>query len=207
MYNDHKVFSSCSSCLIRPLFFRSQPKLQSPRQVFSQAMGQGHERQRQVLLGDVGHDAAVARFSDDGEPGGTAGRPIMELLIREDLVDAAVVVTRYFGGTLLGSGGLTRAYSQTAAEALRAAGLLYMVPHTEMIATVEYQHFGAVEQAMRREGLPLQQTVFTDVVSFTVRVPVGNEATIEALLADLTAGAALIETGAVVYLADSGAAG
>ena len=82
-----------------------------------------------------------------------------------------------------------------------------MVPHTEMIATVEYQHFGAVEQAMRREGLPLHQTVFTDVVSFTVRVPVGNEATIEALLADLTAGAALIETGAVVYLADSGAAG
>ncbi len=151
----------------------------------------------------IGRGAGAARFSDDGEPGGTAGRPIMEVLIREDVVDTAVVVTRYFGGTLLGSGGLTRAYSQAAAEALRGAGLLRMVPHTEMAATVEYQHFGAVEQALRRLGIALQQTTFTDVVSISVHVPAGEEASFETLLGDLTAGAALVEAGDTVYVAET----
>ena len=150
----------------------------------------------------LGRDAGVARFSDDGEPGGTAGRPIMELMIREDVVDAAVVVTRYFGGTLLGSCGRTRSYGQTATEAVRSAGLARMVPHTVVAATVEYAHFGAIEQALLRAGIELHETAFTDLVTITVRVPTGHEAELESLLADVTAGAALVERGATVYLAE-----
>ncbi len=150
----------------------------------------------------LGRDAGAARFSDDGEPGGTAGRPMMEILIREDVVDAAVVVTRYFGGTLLGSGGLTRAYSQAASQALRAAGLVRMIPHAEMVVTLEYTHFGAVEKALQRAGIGLHEAAFTDVVTVKARVAAGGEAAFASLLADLTAGSAQVEIGGTVYLAE-----
>ena len=100
----------------------------------------------------LGVSGDAGRFSDDGEPGGTAGRPIMEVLLREALVDVAVVVTRYFGGVLLGAGGLTRAYSQSAAGAVRAAGFLSMRPHTEIDVTIDYASLGALEQLLLAYG-------------------------------------------------------
>jgi uncharacterized YigZ family protein len=150
----------------------------------------------------LGREGETARFSDAGEPGGTAGRPMMEALLRDELVDAAVVVTRYFGGTLLGSGGLTRAYSQTAVEALHAAGFARMLPHTEMVVTVEYSRYGALEQALQHAGLGVAGTSFTDCVSVVVRVPSGKESSLASLVADVTAGAGLIEPGATVYLSE-----
>ena len=170
--------------------------------LLSQVRAEHPEARHHAFAYRIGRDGDTARFSDDGEPGGTAGRPIMEVLIREDVVDAAVVVTRYFGGTLLGSGGLTRAYGQAAAEALREAGPARMVPHRQMLATGEYQHFGAIERAVQREGYALQHCVFTDVVSMTVRVPAGDEEALARLLADLTSGAALVEPGDIVYVAE-----
>ena len=74
----------------------------------------------------------LRRFSDDGEPGGTAGMPIMDTLIRSETENALIIVTRYFGGILLGSGGLVRAYSRSAADALSAAGSVTMTPCAEI---------------------------------------------------------------------------
>ena len=124
----------------------------------------------------------------------------MELLLREDLVDAAVVVTRYFGGTLLGSGGLARAYGQAAMTALRAAGFARMRPHSEVRVTIEYGRFGVVEQGLQHAGLSIGDKDFADLVRFTVRVPVGEEAALASMIADLTAGAGLTEVGQTVYL-------
>jgi uncharacterized YigZ family protein len=148
----------------------------------------------------LGREGATARFTDAGEPGGTAGRPIMEVLIRDDVVDAAVIVTRYFGGTLLGSGGLTRAYGQAGAAAVRAAGLAHMRPHTAMHVTIAYGHYRALEQALQNADLGISGAEYTDLVRLRVRIPSGEEAAFGALVADVTAGTGLIEPGLTVYL-------
>lgn len=91
----------------------------------------------------------IMRFSDDGEPGGTAGMPIMDTLIRSDTQDAIIIVTRYFGGILLGSGGLVRAYSKSASDAMNAAGSKLMTPCSEVEFTVDYTRFGGLDGFVR----------------------------------------------------------
>jgi uncharacterized YigZ family protein len=149
----------------------------------------------------LGITGEIARFSDDGEPGGTAGRPIMEMLIKEDIVDAAVIVSRYWGGTLLGSGGLTRAYGQAASGAVKSAGPARMVPHRSVTVTIEYPQYGAVEQMLQHSGLKVGETSFSDLVTVVVFVPSGSLEWFSTSIADLTAGAALVDPGATVYLA------
>lgn len=148
----------------------------------------------------LGTTGEIGRFSDDGEPGGTAGRPIMEVLLREEVVDALVVVTRYFGGVLLGAGGLTRAYSQAAAEAVRAAGFVAMRPHSALRVTVDYTALGALEQLILHAGLSATAKEYAERATLTVPVPTGEEAAFATRIADLTAGAGVVVTGPVVYL-------
>lgn len=148
----------------------------------------------------LGVEGETARFSDDGEPGGTAGRPMMEVLLREDVVDAMVVVARYFGGVLLGAGGLARAYGQAAAEAIRAAGIARMLPHTELRITVDYAQYGALEQALGRAGYTPSGVAYAERVTATVPVPAGEEAAMARTVADLTAGQGAILQGGCVYL-------
>lgn len=94
----------------------------------------------------------LRRFSDDGEPGGTAGMPIMDTLIRSETENALIVVTRYFGGILLGSGGLVRAYSRSAADALSAAGSVTMTPCAEIEFVTDYTRFGGIEGFVRKNS-------------------------------------------------------
>jgi uncharacterized YigZ family protein len=148
----------------------------------------------------LGVEGQVARFSDDGEPGGTAGRPIMEVLLRESLVDAAVVVSRRFGGTLLGAGGLARAYGGAAAMAVRAAGVAAMHPHVRMQVTIDYARLGAVQQEMRRLGLRPPEESYGAQVTLTVAVPSEQCALFRARVSDLSAGQAQITAGETVYL-------
>ncbi len=86
------------------------------------------------------------RFSDDGEPSGTAGKPVLEVINRKGLVKTAVVVTRYYGGILLGAGGLVRAYSQAANLGLEKAGIVERVRHQKIIITMDYQWLGLVKR-------------------------------------------------------------
>ena len=148
----------------------------------------------------LGVSGDAGRFSDDGEPGGTAGRPIMEVLLREEVVDIAVVVTRYFGGVLLGAGGLTRAYSQSAAEAVRAAGFLSMRPHTEIAVTLDYASLGALEQLLSHTGLQALEKEYAERVTLLIPVPAGGETPFSTQVADLTAGAAVLRPGRTIYL-------
>src|ERR671932_782671 len=133
-------------------------------------------------------EAPVARFSDDGEPGGTAGRPIMEVLLHESLVDAAVVVSRRFGGTLLGAGGLARAYGAAAAMAVRAAGVATMYPHIRLQVTIDYARLGAVQQEMRRLRLRPPEESYGGQVTLTVAVPSEQCEMFRARVSDLSAG-------------------
>ena len=94
----------------------------------------------------------ILRWSDDGEPGGTAGMPIMDTLIRSETENALIIVTRYFGGILLGSGGLVRAYSRSAADALSAAGSVTMTPCAEIEFVTDYTRFGGIEGFVRKNS-------------------------------------------------------
>lgn len=110
----------------------------------------------------------LKRFSDDGEPQGTAGKPILAMLEKENLVDVAVVVTRYFGGTLLGTGGLVRAYSHTAKLALEHSGIVTMCLCEEIEIQLEYPLYDIFLTQLEGYSLRTTDTVYTDKVTVTL---------------------------------------
>ena len=131
----------------------------------------------------IGRNAGIMRYSDDGEPSGTAGMPIMEVIKAQGVVNCCVVVTRYFGGVLLGAGGLVRAYTQGCVVGLKAAQVVTMEPSHRYICEVPYPLWDKVQHAMRTMPLQLAGSEFTTAVTFTILV---READAESVLADLT---------------------
>jgi uncharacterized YigZ family protein len=119
----------------------------------------------------VGEHNEVARSSDDGEPSGTAGRPVLEVIRREDVHYCAVVVTRYFGGTLLGAGGLIRAYSAAAREGLYAAGIARAQPMCEVRFVIEYPMLGKVQNQLAETGVETVDVDYAERVTMRVMVP------------------------------------
>ena len=109
--------------------------------------------------------------SDDGEPTGSAGKPALNVLTQRDLENLAVVVTRYYGGTNLGVGGLVRAYSRAVKEAVDAAGVIEEHPHERLEITVAYDDSGTVRSILESEGVAFEAD-YEAVVTFDVRVPV-----------------------------------
>ena len=124
----------------------------------------------------IGANMGVMRYSDDGEPGGTAGMPIIEVMKARGVTNAAVVVTRYFGGVLLGAGGLVRAYSQGAAVALNAAGVGVMHPTARYLMEIPYPMLGRMDFFLKDEPVLVEDKAFTDVVTYTLVVRCGDEA-------------------------------
>lgn len=114
-------------------------------------------------------DNAAARFSDDGEPGGTAGKPIMDVLTGRGLTNVLCVVTRYFGGILLGAGGLVRAYSKSAADAVTKAGMVSYLPGTVLDIPMDYSRYGALEGFIRANA-EVRNVAFAQNVVVTVAV-------------------------------------
>ncbi len=158
--------------------------------LLAMARGAHPEANHHAYAYRLGPGGETARFSDDGEPGGTAGRPMMEILLRAALVDVAVVVSRRFGGTLLGAGGLARAYGGAAAEAVRAAGVVALRPHARLRLTVEYGLLGAVEQEIRRLELRPPEIEYGAHVTLMVLVPAADVAPFQARVRDLSSGQA-----------------
>ncbi len=111
--------------------------------------------------------SGAARYSDDGEPSGTAGMPMMETLKNMDVTDLLVIVTRYFGGILLGAGGLVRAYSKAASEAVHKAGLVRMLPCTAFSVQMNYPYWNTVQKLCEQYGR-IETTEFTDTVQCIV---------------------------------------
>jgi uncharacterized YigZ family protein len=138
----------------------------------------------------VGQNAGVMRYSDDGEPGSTAGMPILEVLRARGVVNCAVVVTRYFGGILLGAGGLTRAYSHSCALAVEAAGVCEMLPTQRWLCEVAYPLWDRVQHALR--GLPVRvdNAVFTTAVQFELLTRTADADALLDTLARITDGRA-----------------
>ena len=112
--------------------------------------------------------SGAARYSDDGEPQGTAGLPMMEVLKKRDLYDLLVISTRYFGGILLGAGGLVRAYTRSTSDAVDAAGLMDMLPCTGFRLRVEYPYWNGVQSVFERFGA-LDHADYSDAIDCVFR--------------------------------------
>ena len=128
------------------------------------------------------------RYSDDGEPGGTAGMPILEVLRHEGLVDVCCVVTRYFGGILLGTGGLVRAYTEGAKIAVAAAGVQRMSLYSVLLIACGYNQLGAVQQLLPRHDCRIEATDYGADVTLTVTQPAGRLDELNLALAEISAG-------------------
>lgn len=136
----------------------------------------------------IGQNAGIMRYSDDGEPGGTAGMPIIEVMKARGVVDCAVVVTRYFGGVLLGAGGLVRAYSHTCALALNAAQVCQMHPTETWLFEVAYPLWDKVQHMLKSLPARLESTEFTTAVTFELSVKAADSELVRAELTRVTDG-------------------
>ena len=147
----------------------------------------------------IGANQGIMRYSDDGEPGGTAGLPIIETIKARGVTDVCVVVTRYFGGILLGTGGLTRAYREGCRIALNSAKVVDMIPSASYLAEVEYPLWDRVRHDMGERPVQITDVAFTDRVSFGFSVREEDEKDVLDALTRLTNGRIdLIESGRTV---------
>ena len=118
----------------------------------------------------LGTNMGIMRYSDAGEPSGTAGLPMMEVIKKENVRNCICVVTRYFGGVLLGAGGLLRAYTQGTSVALKAAGIVEMVPTVSLLCEVSYSQWDRVQHHIQSMPVQLLSPEFTTAVAFTLLV-------------------------------------
>ena len=125
----------------------------------------------------VGKNMGIQRYSDDGEPQGTAGIPILEVMKKSNVTDCAIVVTRYFGGIMLGAGGLTRAYTKGASIALKAGGVVEKVEGVKVSLEIDYDMIGKIQYMCGQNNWHIEDTEYTDKVVFHVlaELPVAEE--------------------------------
>jgi len=126
----------------------------------------------------------IKRYSDDGEPQGTAGTPVLDVIEKSGVTDCVVVVTRYFGGVLLGGGGLVRAYSHSASIALAAAGIVRMKQCSELSVRCDYGFYGRLSSLIPERGGTVTDTDFTDEVAVRFVIPNENIAAFSSALTD-----------------------
>ncbi|WP_346877787.1 YigZ family protein [Clostridium sp. UBA5712] len=136
----------------------------------------------------VGENKGIQRYSDDGEPQGTAGIPVLEVIKKNDLTDVAVVVTRYFGGILLGGGGLIRAYSKGASSAIEEAGVVEKVKGLKLRFTLEYDLIGKIQYLCGTNNWHIEDTIYTDKVELSLFTEVENKETIISDFVEATSG-------------------
>lgn len=140
----------------------------------------------------IGEHDSIQKANDDGEPSGTAGLPILEVLKKQGLKDTAVVITRYFGGIKLGGGGLIRAYGKAASEAVAAAGIVERRLHRLMKVSIDYGWLGKLENEVRQSLYPLYEIQYAENVDILVHVPVEETETFTVWINELTNGQAKI---------------
>ncbi|NNV07394.1 YigZ family protein [Geobacillus sp. C56-T2] len=147
----------------------------------------------------IGEHDQVQKANDDGEPSGTAGVPMLEVLKKKGLKDTVAVVTRYFGGIKLGAGGLVRAYSRAVTEGLKAAGIVERRLMRVMHVTIDYPWLGKVENELRASTYIIKNIHYADRVTFEVLVPEDGQSLFAEWVTELTHGRADLVMGAAEY--------
>ena len=147
----------------------------------------------------VGEMKPLTRCSDDGEPGGTAGKPILEVIQGSGIRNIVIVVTRYFGGTLLGTGGLVRAYTEAAKAGIENAVIIEKIPATRMKLFTEYTDLGKIQYILAQNQVTVENTEYTDKVEIRALFPEKEKKALCRALTEGTGGRVHIEDGEDVY--------
>ena len=150
----------------------------------------------------IGSRGELTRCSDDGEPSGTAGRPMLEVLLGEGIRNIAVVVTRYFGGTLLGTGGLVRAYTQAVKEGLKSCTVGKMRFGCDLKMETDYNGIGKILYLLGQRGIEPLDSASTDNVTLMIRIPAEQEEAFRKEVVEATCGKAKIEKVNELYYID-----
>ncbi|MDQ0352912.1 putative YigZ family protein [Alkalibacillus filiformis] len=148
----------------------------------------------------IGEQNLIQKAQDDGEPSGTAGVPMLEVLKQMDLKDTAIVVTRYFGGVKLGAGGLIRAYSNSTSEAIRQIGVVKRSLMREVIITADYGMLGKLENELRNHEQLIENIDYAEQVSFHVLVPVSEVDSFKGWIIDFTSDQVEMRDGEKKYI-------
>lgn len=141
------------------------------------------------------HANSIMRYSDDGEPGGTAGMPCLQIFMKQQIEDFCCTVTRWFGGTLLGTGGLARAYSETARLALENAGPARLCPWRSFTLPCDYGAYRKIRTALEAEGYEIADAEFGERVLLTLLAPAERAERLEPLVRELTFGSGKLTPG------------
>lgn len=155
---------------------------------FIRARAKEHWDARHNVYAYVLEGGNLCRYSDDGEPQGTAGIPVLEVLRKNGLTDCAVVVTRYFGGILLGGGGLVRAYSHAARLAVEAAGIVEMRRCRQLEVRCDYAQYGFLPALLAAENARITDTRYDDGVTVQFTLEAERQGALEAALTERSAG-------------------
>lgn len=150
----------------------------------------------------LGEHFQIQRCSDDGEPSGTAGKPMLDVLLGEEIHDVVVVVTRYFGGTLLGTGGLVRAYSGSVKAGLSASTVITKQYGQKLSVETDYTGLGKIQYILGQRGLTVLDTVYTEKVELEVLLPEQEIDTVMSEIREGTNGQAVMELGKACYFAN-----
>ncbi|MED1468620.1 YigZ family protein [Bacillus salipaludis] len=148
----------------------------------------------------IGENDQIQKANDDGEPSGTAGVPILEVLKKKNLKDTVVVVTRYFGGIKLGAGGLIRAYGKATSEGIAATGVVERKLMKVMHVTVDYTWLGKLENELRSSVYTIKEIHYLDTVEFEVFVEEGEIEQFSTWITEMTNGQGKISEGEILYL-------
>uniref|UniRef100_UPI004029BFC0 YigZ family protein n=1 Tax=Agathobacter rectalis TaxID=39491 RepID=UPI004029BFC0 len=150
----------------------------------------------------IGKRQELTRCSDDGEPAGTAGRPMLDVLLKENIHNAAVVVTRYFGGVLLGTGGLVRAYQQATKEGLSASEIIEKKDGAVLFIRTDYTGIGRLQYLFAQEKITVMDTAYEADVLVKAVIPENDKKRIEKTIIEQTNGTAKLEWGDEVTFAE-----
>lgn len=160
-----------------------------------------HYDARHTVYAYILREGNAQRYSDDGEPQGTGGQPVLEVIRRSALTDVCVAVTRYFGGILLGAGGLTRAYSNGASLAISAAELVTMCRCADCRLSMDYNQYGIIGRLLPEHGAQLLESDFGTRVVLTIRLKVEVVSAFEAALTEATSATVALEKTGEIFSA------
>lgn len=162
------------------------------KEFISEVRSRYKDARHHVYAYTIEEDMHIQRYSDDGEPQGTGGIPILDVIRKNDLRNVCVVVVRYFGGILLGAGGLTRAYVKGAADAIEAAGVIERVPGHQIDLLLDYDLFGKLQYFLKENHIDIINVAYTDKVKVSIYVEsIQLEAIVQEMM-NLTSGKAEI---------------
>lgn len=147
----------------------------------------------------IGTKNPIMHCSDDGEPSKTAGRPMLDILLNQGLTNLVVVVTRYFGGTLLGTGGLVKAYQSATIEGLNQGNMITKTLGYKMEIKTDYNFIGKIQYYLAQKNIPTLSSDYTDIVQLTIIIPIGFRDEFEKNVAEITNGQGELDESGTVY--------